>query len=184
MVLEPLCCLVPIDDPLGLGLLAGRNVRSCQAVAILALLDLFMNGLEQFMSKIIFRAAVGFGEPKHLGYFMVEVAHGHRLDHRPEGRSVPLVFARPSSPVGLVFDVATHERGDQEIGGEGITSSGVGLEHVPGVIRAVIRAVGPEVLENRRWSIVGHARLKGGQELQIGTRDPVEVELACLKPSW
>ena len=139
-----------------------------------------MNGLEQFMSKIIFRAAVGFGEPKHLGYFMVEVAHGHRLDDRPEGRSVPLVFARPSSPVGLVFDVATHERGDQEIGGEGITSSGVGLEHVPGVIRAV----GPEVLENRRWSIVGHARLKGGQELQIGTRDPVEVELACLEPSW
>ena len=180
MVLEPLCCLVPIDDPLGLGLLAGRNVRSCQAVAILALLDLFMNGLEQFMCKIIFGATVAFGEPKHLRDFMVEVAHGHSLDDRPEGRSVPLVVARPSSPVGLVFDVATHERGDQEIGGEGITSSGVGLEHVPGVIRAV----GPEVLENRRWRIIGHARLKGGQELQIGTRDPVEVELACLELSW
>ena len=180
MVLEPLCCLVPIDDPLGLGLLVGRNVGSCQTVAILALLDLFMNGLDQFMSKIIFGAAVAFGEPKHLGYFMVEVAHGHRLDYRPEGRSVHGLLGRPSSPVELVFDVATHERGDQEIGGEGFTPSGVGPEHVPGVIPSV----GLEVLENLRWSIVGHARLKGGQELQIGTRDPVEVELACLEPSW
>lgn len=179
MVLEPLCCLVPVDDPLGLSLLAGRNVGACQAVAILALLDLFMNGLEQFMVKVILGTCVAFGEPKHLGNFMVEVAHGHRLDYRPEGCSVAGVLARPSSPVGLVFDVKTHERGDQEVGGEGIAPSGVGLEHVPGVIRVV----GPEVLENRRWSIVGHARLKGGQELQIGTRDPVEVELAGLKQS-
>lgn len=180
MVLEPLCCLVPIDDPLGLGLLAGRNVRSCQAVAILALLDLFMNGLEQFMSKIIFGATVAFGEPKHLRDFMVEVAHGHRLDDRPEGRSIPGLLARPGPPVELVFDVATHQRGDKEIGGEGFTPSGVGLEHVPGVIRVV----GLEVLENLCWRIVGHAGLKGGQELQIGTRDPVEVELACLELSW
>jgi hypothetical protein len=58
----------------------------------------------------------------------------------------------------LVFDVETHKRGDQEIGGEGFAPSGVGLEHVPGVIRVV----GPEVLEDRRWSIAGYARLKGG----------------------
>ena len=180
MVLEPLCGLVPIDDPLGLGLLVGRYVRSCQAVAILALLDLFMNGFQQFMGKIIFGASVAFGEPKHLGYFMVEVAHGHRLDDRPEGRSVRWVFVRPGPPVELVFDVASHERGDQEIGREGFTPLGVGPEHVPGVIRAV----GLEVLENLRWSIVGQARLKVGYPLQIGTRDPVEVELACLEPSW
>jgi len=179
VVLEPLCCLVPIDDPLGLGLLAGRNVRSNQAVAILALLDLFMNGLEKFMVKVILGTCVAFGEPKHFGYFMVEVAHGHRLDYRPEGRSVAGLLARPSSPVGLVFDVETHERGDQEIGGEGFAPSGVGLEHVPGVIRAV----GLEGLKNLRWSIVGHAGLKGGQPLQIGPRDPVEVELAGLEQS-
>lgn len=138
-----------------------------------------MNGFEQFMVKIIFGTSVAFGEPKHLGYFMVEVAYGHRLDHRPEGRSVAGLLVRPSSPVELVFDVATHERGDQEIGGEGFTPSGVGLEHVPGVIRTV----GLEGLENLCWSIVGHAGLKGGQPLQIGTRDPVEVELAGLEQS-
>lgn len=179
MVLEPLGCLVPIDDPLGLGLLSGRNVRSCQAVAILALVDLFMHGCEQFMIEITCGAAVAFGEPKHLGYFMVEVAHGHRLDDRPEGRSVPGLFDRPIPPVEMVFDVQTHQRGDQEIGGEGITPPRVGLEHVP----SVIRGVGLEVLEHLCWRLVGHARLKGGQELQIGTRDPVEEELAYLEPS-
>lgn len=136
-----------------------------------------MNGLEQFMVKVILWTSVAFGEPKHLGYFMVEVAHGHRLDYRPEGRSVAGLLARPSSPVELVFDVQTHERGDQEIGGEGFTPLGVGLEHVPGVTRAV----GLEGLENLRWSIVGHAGLEGGQPLKIGPRDPVEVELAGLE---